>query len=221
MAHYLPPLHHPFYFIVSPRDVSWLTQLVAPLLPSYSPFLSPCLLLAYPPVTHPPTHPVIYLLEPFFVAQLTNAGASTTTTPSVDIEDIGGGGGAKGAGAAGGIRNALGARARVTKRLGNGPLEGTPEGTAAGAGGSAGPAGRSADAEEAVEGGGDGAVVAVIRREDDFQGWLAQQKAGWRKHREDGKLKRRTETRSQVPSHPSSLSLIMLIIISLLLGWAC
>lgn len=37
-----------------------------------------------------------------------------------------------------------------------------------------------------------------IRREDDFQGWLAQQKAGWRKRREERRAKQRTNARTQV-----------------------
>lgn len=40
--------------------------------------------------------------------------------------------------------------------------------------------------------------VEPIRREDDFQGWLAQQKAGWRKRREERRAKRRTDARTQV-----------------------
>ena len=47
--------------------------------------------------------------------------------------------------------------------------------------------------EDGQEGG-----IELIRREDDFQGWLAQQKAGWRKRREERRLKKRSEARTQV-----------------------
>lgn len=51
------------------------------------------------------------------------------------------------------------------------------------------------DVEEA-----DAAPLEMIRREDDFQGWLAQQKEGWRKHRDRSRLKRSADARSQVRS---------------------
>ncbi|CAM9928414.1 unnamed protein product [Ectocarpus fasciculatus] len=124
--------------------------------------------------------------------QLTNAGASTNAKPTpaaaaTDIEDMAGGGG--GGGAAG--RSILGARARVTKRISNG---------AAAAGGALAPDGGPGKENADVGGGGqeeEEEEVVPIRREDDFQGWLAQQKAGWKKRREQNKLKRRTEARSQ------------------------
>ncbi|CAN0189596.1 unnamed protein product, partial [Ectocarpus sp. 4 AP-2014] len=123
--------------------------------------------------------------------QLTNAGASTKATPtpaaaSTDIEDMAGGGGGSAAG-----RSILGARARVTKRIGNG----APAGGALAPGGSPGKenADVRGDGQEEQE----EEEVVPIRREDDFQGWLAQQKAGWKKRREQNRLKRRTEARSQ------------------------
>lgn len=109
------------------------------------------------------------------------------------------------------MRNILGARARVTKRLGGANASAGGGGGGGGKGNtsngvisfavSEGPGGRPTGAGEAVEGEGaveEEVVVADIRREDDFQGWLAQQKAGWRRHREESKLKRRSEARSQV-----------------------
>lgn len=107
----------------------------------------------------------------------------------------GGGGGAKT------VRNILGARARVTKRVGSKGSKGLfaadsgagKENTASDA--AMGEVG-SADGQEEEEGVEEKA--APIRREDDFQGWLAQQKAGWQRHREQSRLKRRTEARSEV-----------------------
>lgn len=126
-------------------------------------------------------------------------------------------GGRSGAAPAAGGRNILGARARVTKRVGNGKKalaltdgagkENASHG-AAGDGGEGG-SGGGALAEAAAPGSGDGGAgvggeeeeveeVAVIRREDDFQGWLAQQKAGWRKHREQSRHKKHSDSRSEV-----------------------
>ncbi|CAM9478652.1 unnamed protein product [Pylaiella littoralis] len=141
--------------------------------------------------------------------QLTNAGASTSTeaasaagaaaaaTAGGDIEDIGSGGGG---GAAG--RSILGARARVTKRITSKgsarfTTDGSPgkENDGAGSGGGGGGGGVGNDPEE--DGEGEVEEVVPIQREDDFQGWLAQQKDGWKRHREQRKLKRRTDARSQ------------------------
>jgi len=87
-------------------------------------------------------------------------------------------------------RNVLGARARVTKRVGggvNGALAAAGDGSP-GKENSGGVGAAEVEEEEAV----------AIRREDDFQGWLAQQKAGWKRHREQRRVARRTEARSQV-----------------------
>lgn len=126
---------------------------------------------------------------------------------------MGGGPRAAAGAGGGGVRNILGARARVTKRLGSASASGggggggkgnTSNGVMDSFAASEGPEGRSTGGDVTVEGegNGDGAVeevvVAEIRREDDFQGWLSQQKAGWRRHREESKLKRRSEARSQV-----------------------
>lgn len=139
--------------------------------------------------------------------QLTNASASTaankTTPAAADIEDMAGGGGGGGNGAAG--RNILGARARVTKRVagnaaGGIAADGSPgkentggDGNLRGTGGAA----EEGEGEEVEE-------FVPIRREDDFQGWLAQQKAGWKRHREQRKVTRRAEARSQVRASASA-----------------
>lgn len=176
----------------------------------------------------PPPHPNLFVCSPSIVSllsfiptperrfqnnlladkQLTNAGASTAnkaTPAAADIEDMAGGGG--GGGAAG--RKILGARARVTKRIGNtaGGLnaDGSPgkENTA----GDGNFRGTGGAVEGGEEGGEEVEELVPIRREDDFQGWLAQQKAGWKRHREQRKVTRRAEARSQVrqpvPVRPS------------------
>lgn len=130
--------------------------------------------------------------------QLTNAGASTAASKATaDIEDMASGGGD--GGAAG--RNILRARARVTKRVGKAPsgllaAGGSPgkENTGGGDGGGANSWGKTGAEEEEEE------EIVPIRREDDFQGWLAQQQAGWKRHRERRKVTRREEARSQVRS---------------------
>lgn len=127
--------------------------------------------------------------------------------PPTDIEDMAGGGSA-GARVKGGL-NILGVRARVTKRV---PNSNSPFGVTVNSGkentenlavegghtgGSSGVV-SSGDVDDGAEGGDADEAVAPIRREDDFQGWLAQQKAGWRKHREQSQLKKRSDTRSKV-----------------------
>lgn len=123
----------------------------------------------------------------------------------------GGGGDAKGTRNSAG-RSILGARARVTKRIGNGfaPFSNSNKENAGDAledvvsGGNKGNLTASADdgdrshqdrTEERVD---EEEDVEEIKRDDDFQGWLAQQKAGWRRHREKRRLKRRSEARSDV-----------------------
>lgn len=134
------------------------------------------------------------------IEQLTNAGASTTTMPTTDIEDMGSSAATAGGAAAGG-RSILGARARVTKRVGSGK---NTLGFSDGAGKENASHGVTGDGggivEEEAGGGGEEVeeVAVIIRREDDFQGWLAQQKAGWRKHREQSRHKKHSESRSEV-----------------------
>lgn len=122
--------------------------------------------------------------------------------PTTDIEDLANG-------EATGGRSILGARARVTKRVGNGKntlafssgAAGKENASQGGEGGGEGgtSVGGVAPGEGAGAGGEEAEVeeVAVIRREDDFQGWLAQQKAGWRRHREQSR-RNKLETRSEV-----------------------
>lgn len=136
--------------------------------------------------------------------------------PTTDIEDMASGrsGAATAGGGMGGL-SILGARARVTKRVGNGKntlafsdgagKENASYGAAGDGGGGEG--GADAVAEAAASGSVQGGAgedreeveeVTVIRREDDFQGWLAQQKAGWRKHREQSRHKKHSESRLEV-----------------------
>ncbi|CAM9095659.1 unnamed protein product, partial [Laminaria digitata] len=131
----------------------------------------------------------LFKAAPAPTAKLTNAGASTATIPTTDIEDMAGG--RSGAAPAAGGRNILGARARVTKRVGNGKNALALTDGAGKENASHGAAGDWGEEEEEVE------EVAVIRREDDFQGWLAQQKAGWRKHREQSRHKKYSDSRSE------------------------
>lgn len=167
-----------------------------------------CRLLTLHVLSSRPHLPPLRLQNLLADMQLTNAGASTAANKATsaaaaaaDIEDMASG---AGAGAAG--RKILGARARVTKHVGNavGALtaDGSPGKENTGGDGGAtywGKGGAEEDgSEEVVE------EFVPIRREDDFQGWLAQQKAGWKRHREQRKVVRRAETRSQVrrPARP-------------------